>query len=294
MSEDHHKYRGVIDVRRHHYTRSERRHLIGSLARWGGNLYIFGQLEWEGSITPLSAVDAAEFETVASQCEQHGLPLWAWMKPGDVRYAFHASDRRTFVENALRYMSLGAKGFYLLMDDLHPGLRVSVDDAEKHGALIEELAAALGEGFKGICAEHYHGAILSDHAEYWQHLTRALPKHVMITWTGPGVWNARMVPEDVPSLDWPLLLWDNYFTSDSEDPARSPIYPYDGRHPHLGDHLSGVLIHPNLHYGWQYCALKTAMDFWRDPMSYRPDESFRAAVREMGDELQQALVDRPS
>ena len=105
----------------------------------------------------------------------------------------------------------------------------------------------------------------------------------MITWTGPKTWNRTLAGENVPSVGRPLMLFDNYFASDHEEPARSPIYPYDGRSTDLVEKFETVVINPNNHYAWQYCALQTAMAFWRDPDAYSPEESFKDAIRSLGD-----------
>lgn len=281
------KKRGIIDARGDQYSTVERMHLIRCLANWSANLYIFGQLSWGQSITPLTEGDQAVFSQIANRCQEFGIELWAWMKPGDYRYIYNTSDRKQFVDNAKQYLKLGASGFYLLMDDLHPSAdlteKVLRKDAEYQALLITELDKALGSSFKAICGEHYHGAIPEDCRYYWEAILAVLPKHIMITWTGPQIWNRTLSAQDVPNLDWPLLLFDNYFASDSDDPARSPIYPYDGRNSDLLDAFEVAVINPNNRYPWQFCALQTAMSFWSAPEAYNPNAAFRQAVRDLGD-----------
>lgn len=283
------KYWGVIDARGEQYSLQERLHMIRCLSRWGANLYIFGQLSWGESIKPISGESVEEFKKIAEQCTSCGVQLWVWMKPGDHRYAFHRSDRRTFIENAKRYMELGAEGFYLLMDDLHPkdpsnpAVRVRPKDAVYHAKLIAELYDELGDRFKAICGEHYHGDVTIGCCEYWGPIMDVLPSSVMVTWTGPRIWNRTLQSADVPNIDRPILLFDNYFASDTDDPKRSPIYPYDGRTADLAEKVSVAVINPNNHYAWQFCAFQTAMDFWRAPGAYDPEASFKQAVRDLGD-----------
>lgn len=281
------KKRGVIDARGEQYSFVERMHLIRCLAKWSANLYIFGQLSWDKSIMPISNAEKEVFTQIANRCQEYGIELWAWMKPGDYRYIYHRSDRRNFIDNAKQYMNLGAAGFYLLIDDLHPSADITEDvlrrDAEYQALLIPELYEALGDNFKAICGEHYHGSIPGDCSYYWEPILEVLPKQIMITWTGPQIWNRSLSAQDVPDLDWPLLLFENYFASDSDDPERSPIYPYDGRNPDLLDALDVAVINPNNCYPWQFCALQTALNFWRAPREYNPEASFKQAVRDLGD-----------
>ena len=280
---------GIIDARGAQYQTLERLHLIRCLSKWSANLYIFGQLTWGKSIRRLPKKEKEVFSQISNKCRDLGIELWAWMKPGDFRYVYHRSDRKQFIHNALEYMSLGADGFYLLMDDLHPrktgspNNHIRQKDAEYHAHLIHELSEALGNSFKAICGEHYHGAIPGAHSNYWDPILQVLPKDVLLTWTGPRIWNKALNTKDIPSTGWPLLLFDNYFASDTDDPKKSPIYPYDGRSPELIDHLEVAVINPNNYYPWQYCALQTAMSFWRAPYQYNAEASFKQAIRDMGD-----------
>jgi hypothetical protein len=283
------QYWGVIDSRGDQYSTHERLHLIRCLSQWQANLYIFGQLSWERAIQPSSEFDCHTFAQIAERCREFGIHLWAWMKPGDYRYVYHQSDRQQFVANALRYMDMGATGFYLLMDDLHPRSandpmgHIRPQDAEYHAKLITALDAALGDRFKAICGEHYCGDIPGECSAYWAPILEVLPKRVLLTWTGPSIWNKHLTSDNIPQVGWPLLLFDNYFASDTHDPKRAPIYPYDGRSADLKKQFEVAVINPNNHYAWQYCALKTAMAFWLAPDQYNAEESFREAIRELGD-----------
>jgi len=285
------KYRGVVDKRKDQYSLNDRLHLIQCLHKWKASLYIFGRLEWGESKRVITEDVRSEFLRVQRECVNVGMELWTWMKPGDYRYTMHAPDRKKFVENALRYIDFGADGFYLLMDDMHSkdssgsSGHIRVRDAETHALLIEELGSALGTKFKGICGQHYSGIIPNDYSAYWTPILNVLPTYVMITWTGPKVWNATLDACDVPDTGHPVLLWDNYFASDSIDPARAPICPYEGRDPLLVNEITGVVIHPDAHYPWQYCNLQTALDFWQNPREYNPKQSFRQAIQSLGDDL---------
>jgi hypothetical protein len=87
----------------------------------------------------------------------------------------------------------------------------------------------------------------------------------MITWTGPRIWNETLEAKDFPDIEWPIMLFDNYFASDTDDPVRYPIYPYAGRSADLVGCVKAAVINPNNHYAWQFCALRTAMSFWKNP-----------------------------
>ena len=287
---------GIIDKRGNQYSTEERLHLIGCLAKWSANLYIFGQLKWKQSIKPIQKAETEIFKRISKQCRNLGIELWAWMKPGDHRYVRHKSDRQQFIDNAQRHMDLGASGFYLLMDDMHrkvpnnPKGHIRQKDAEYHARLIHELQKALGNGFKAICGEHYHGVIPGIYTYYWEPIFEVLSKQVLLTWTGPRIWNRTLSPKDIPDMGWPLLLFDNYFASDHDEPNRAPIYPYDGRSPELTKHLEVAVINPNNHYAWQFCAIQTAMTFWRAPDIYCPEDAFKEAIRDLGDSYMENIL----
>lgn len=194
---------GVIDKREGQYSTNERLHLIRCLSKWSADLYIFGELGWDKANRPINSVDKNVFLNIAKQCKDHGIELWVWMKPGDDRYCANKQDRERFIKNVLSYMELGAQGFYLLMDDLHQcnpeddNEHIRRKDAESHAILINELFSEVGDFFKAICGEHYHGEIPGKHAYYWEPILDILPKDVAITWTGPNIWNKHLAADDV-------------------------------------------------------------------------------------------------
>ncbi len=275
------RYKGVVDVRED-YTLNQKLHLIGSIGKWGGNLYVWYKFSWESAYEAPSPDDKHAFGMLAESCREAGVEFWVGMKPGDARYCFHDSDRQRFRENATWFIENGADGIYVPMDDTHPGGKIAPKDGIYQAQLIAELASDLGERLKGICGEEYHGRQMTQ-TDYWQPILDVLPRHVMITWTGPRIWNKTLSGPDMPHFEWPVLLWDNYFASDSPDPERAPAYPFDGRDASLLAAIDGFLIHPNIHYPWQYCALRTTFDYLANSESYDSQCSFRNALLELGD-----------
>ncbi|MCC5841575.1 MAG: beta-N-acetylglucosaminidase domain-containing protein [Opitutales bacterium] len=274
------KYKGVVDAR--DYTLEEKCHLIECVGKWGGNLYVWYRFSWESAYESLTADDRHAFFRLAEACREAGVAFWVGMKPGDFRYCMHGVDRQRFRDNALWFVKNGADGFYVPMDDTHPGGKIAPKDGIYQAQLIAELALDLGNRLKGICGEEYFGRKMR-HTDYWQPILEVLPKNVMITWTGPRIWNSALSAEDMPRFEWPVLLWENYFASDSPEPEHAPAYPYEGRSPDLPDVIDGFLLHPNIHYPWQYCALRTTFAFLAQPNTYDSQRSFRQAILELGD-----------
>jgi hypothetical protein len=206
------------------------------------------------------------------------------MKPGDYRYVMHKKDREVFIENVCKYLSLGVDGFYLLMDDMHPSKdNVRIKDAKFHSLLIKELQDTIGDKFKAICGQHYHGRSFNVHKEYWDLLFENLNKEILITWTGPMIWNAQLSPHDFTFTNRHLMLFENFFASDSEDSIRAPIYPYKGRSKNLLEAFEVIVLNPNNHYAWNLNAIYTFFKFCKDPLNYVPDDAFKESIREIND-----------
>lgn len=272
---------GVVDGR-DDYLLAQKKHLIRSIGQWGGSLYIWNQFAWDSAYRPCDEYEWSAFAELHIAARQAGIHLWVGMKPGDDRYCGHTSDRARFVAKAQRFIDMGADGIFIAMDDTHPEQVVKAEDGQAHAQLIEELCAALGDRLQAICGEEYHGVQMTQ-ADYWRPILDVLPEHVMITWTGPKIWNATLSGADLPSFPWPLMLWENFFASDSPDPGRAPAYPFSGRDASLLAAVDGFIIHPNIHYPWQYCALKTTFEFFNDPAGYDAERAYRNAVLDLGD-----------
>ena len=275
------KVSGVVDGR-DDYSLEQKKHLIRCIGHWGGNLYIWNRYAWDSAYRPFDESERHTFGDLLSAARRAGIQLWVGMKPGDVRYCGHSTDRARFVAKAKELINMGADGIFMAMDDTHPEQVVKEEDGQAQAELISSLVDVLGDRLKGICGEEYHGAQMIQ-TDYWRPILEVLPRHTMITWTGPRIWNATLSGEDMPSFRWPLLLWENFFASDSPEPDRAPTNPFSGRDASLLGAINGFIIHPNIHYPWQYCALKTTFEFLNDPAGYDAERAYRNAMLELGD-----------
>lgn len=286
------KYWGVINGDNKQFSIAETSNLIDCIYHWGGNLFIWWVLSWDESKIPMTQDHFQKFKMIREKCRQRGINFWVGMKPGDKRYCKQSSDREGFLQNVLAYIEGGADGFYLAMDDMHPKRdkepfgHVRPEDAKHHARLISEIQHEIGDKFKAICGQHYQGMSFDSCAFYWLPILEVLDPGVMITWTGPETWNKSLGRRQFSWIKRPVMLFDNFFASDSKDPEKAPIYPYSGRKPDLVSVLDAVVINPNKVYPWQYSALYTAMEFYRDPERYNPELSFRKAVMELGENYQ--------
>ena len=81
--------------------------------------------------------------------------------------------------------------------------------------------------------------------------------------------------------DWPILFFENYFASDSQDPNKAPTYPYDGREKTFFNNIDIFVLNTNCNYKWQFGAMHTAFDFLNNPL-YNPQKSFEDIISILG------------
>ena len=306
-------YRGVVYTNSRGYTLPQQLHLIETIGKHQSNIYLWTKLSTKScsAYLPtfpdiLTSEIKEEFSRLQEQSVKSHVHLWVGFKPGHKKFCSNYSDRKKLIKKAIYFTQHGADGIYLAMDDTHPKQKVMGEDGIYHGLLIKELYAEIGEKFKGICGEEYHGRTIR-HPRYWDPIFKSLPKKALITWTGAGIWNRTIDQSHFPALDWPLLLWDNYFASDSTKPEKAPTYPYRALDSSLESKINGVLINPNPNYPWQLCALYTSLDFLANPSTYHAQKSvqklltsiksslsldnshFESSLREVLEETEHAL-----
>jgi hypothetical protein len=284
------KLKGIVDKGRK-FELEHRKDLVKRIGINKNNLYVWSRLSWGTSNRPLSKEHKEEFRILEQLAKQHDVKIWAGMHPGDSRYCSHPKDRRRIINNAKHFLANGADAIYLFMDDTHPRFweaanpsssrhNVIIKDGKAHAKLIKQMYEETEGKLRAICGEEYVGPRMSV-MNYWEPILDVLPKDVAITWVGPRrtMWYRTLNAEDIPDLGWPVMLFDNYFASDSEKPEKAPVYPYRGRDSSLTDKVEGIIINPNLfNYESQFCGLETALDFLQDPDNYVAAESIRYAV----------------
>ncbi|MBT4805525.1 hypothetical protein HON71_05115 [Candidatus Woesearchaeota archaeon] len=287
------KLKGIVDKGRK-FELEHRKDLVKRIGESGNNLYVWSKLRWGTANGPLSEEHKKEFKILEQLAKSHDVNIWAGMHPGDSRYCSHPKDRWRIIDNAKHFLANGADGIYLFMDDTHPLFweaanpsssrhNVIIKDGKAHARLIKQMYEETEGKLKAICGEEYVGPRMSV-MDYWEPILDVLPKDVAITWVGPGksMWYRTLSAEDIPDLGWPVMLFDNYFASDSKKPERAPVYPYKGRDSSLTDKVEGIIINPNLfNYESQFCGLNTALDFLQDPDNYVPAESIKDAVTKL-------------
>jgi hypothetical protein len=270
---------GIVHAHRKNYSLESRLHMVDLLGEFGGNLLIWNLLFWESSYSRISAERLEHIRVLSDRCNKKNVELWIGMKPGDYRFCIHSSDRTRFYNNSDHILGAGAHGIYIPMDDTHSKGDARVKDAVSQAKLISGLYRNIGNKLKAICGERYHGKHFLQHT-YYDPIKKILPDDVMVTWTGPGIWNRQL--KKLPESDWPILVWDNFFANDSKKPERAPDYPYRYRTPEFIHQADGIVVKPNPVYPWQICLLYTALACLSNPDDYHPERCFARALEYIG------------
>jgi hyaluronoglucosaminidase len=119
------------------------------------------------------------------------------------------------------------------------------------------------------------------HASYLAALARALDPAVRLFWTGDAVVTPRITRTAAKgyqaAVGRRLVLWDNYPCND--DAPTMHLGPLVGRDADLPDVVDGYMTNPMRRQNrLGRLPLATAADYARDPATYDPTASMRAAI----------------
>lgn len=251
------RWRGLVENRYAQYTLEQRINLMNVLKQGKANVYVFPIRTWAASYCPQK--EDEEIVRALVLAAGNNIELWVRMMPGDLRYCKHRQDRRKFIESADCFIRQGAQGIFLYAGDTHRGKVVKPDDGVAQALLCKELYETIDTRFRAFCGEEYWGAKIH-HQEYWTPIQEALPSSVMVSWNGPRIWNKTIRSSDFPSLRWPLLFWDTFFTPSRKNPHRA--YPaYQGRDGSLKSVVEGILLEFGSPQLGELASLRTAFEF---------------------------------
>ena len=196
----------------------------------------------------------------------------------------------------------GIGSFQLLWDDIEHTLNCPEDEA-LYGHEERPSAAAQAPftnrfareveqpGPLVVCPMGYAG---TGESPYRRLFGERLDPAIVVYWTGPEVVSIGISRE---ALDLAvtrfrgheLLVWDNYPVNDFE-PTTLFLGPLRGRDPRLGEgHCAGLIANAMLQAVPSKLPLATIADWLRDPAGYDPDASFERALRDYGDEVEEAV-----
>ena len=229
---------------------------------------------------------------------QAGVEFWYAISPGLTMTYSSDSDYDALLGKIEQVSELGVAHFGLFVDDVPSDLTKAQDRqafgslAAAHVALTNRLYTDLrarGQAL-ALTPTTYTGAW--GDRDYVAEVGAGVAHDVPIFWTGIDV--ASPTVTRAQADDWGSLLrrkpllWDNYPVNDYA-PWRLFLGPFTGRAPDLAQSVSGIIANPMNEAHASMIALATLADYARDPASYDPQSSLRAAVRSLYGEDTAAL-----
>ena len=251
---------------------------------------------------PYPEEELVRIAELAAEAARLGVDFAYAIAPGlDLCYS-KESEWEVLLAKVDQVRSVGIRSFQLLWDDLEHTLNCPEDEA-LYGHEERPSAAAQApftnrfakeveqSGSLVVCPMGYAG---TGDSPYRKIFGERLDPGIVVYWTGPEVVSIGISRE---ALDLAverfrgheLLLWDNYPVNDFE-PGKLFLGPLRGRDPRLAEgRCAGLVANAMVQAVPSKLALATVADWLRDPHGYDPDASFERALREYGDEVEDAV-----
>jgi hyaluronoglucosaminidase len=301
------RIRGVIEgFYGEPWTHAERLDLLGFAGAEGFNLWVHAPKDdpyhrrlWRD---PYPAEELARIAELASEARRLGVEFAYAIAPGlDLCYSSER-DWESLLAKIDQIRGIGVGSFQLLWDDIEHTLNCPEDEA-LYGQEERPSAAAQAPftnrfakeveqpGPLVVCPIGYAG---TGDSPYRKIFGERLDPGIVVYWTGPEVVSIGISRE---ALDLAverfrgheLLLWDNYPVNDFE-PGKLFLGPLRGRDPRLAEgRCAGLVANAMVQAVPSKLALATVADWLRDPQGYDPDASFERALRDYGDEVEEAV-----
>ena len=303
------------------WTPEDRIFVMRAAAGYGANAYVYGPSAdrrtgglWR---EPYSGTERRVMEEFARECVASGVePIWrispaAPLEPEKAITISDAEEMELLIAKIRHMIDLGFSRILIAFDDLTAGLDAVTAAtfagsphplAAAHASVLRAVGEAVGHERLIACPLHYWGI---EPSPYREEFGRGFPAEVPVCWTGPSVISdsicapdARRVADEVGH---PVLVWDNYPVNDWDMdgisalplharpgldnlvvPRRLPLAPSTGRDPGLSDVVIGIGTNMALDPYAGLPAALTVFDFAWEGESYRPEDSWRAAVVSLG------------
>jgi len=272
----------------------QRRRLIARLRALGLNTYLHApkddvrhRARWR-ELYP--AAEAEELGALIAACAEAGVRFVHALAPGLDPAFSTAEGHASLARKAGQLMTLGARHFAVLFDDIVPcpasGLLGATEhDAAPQAAFAHRLLREQRRRDPGarllFCPTPYCGRMAGDVAasRYLRHLGAHLDPAIDVMWTGPEIVSETIRPEDLHGLTAVLgrrpVIWDNLFANDY-DLRRLYLGPYAGRPGSLRAATAGVLLNPNCEFEANRLALDT-FAAWVARDDYHPARAHESA-----------------
>ena len=278
------------------WTHDQRLELIEFVAARGMNTFVYApkddplvRREWR---SPYEGADLRRLAELVDHGRRNGIDLVYCVSPGlSIQYSSEA-DIEALGAKLESVAGLGVRRFGLLLDDIplelqHAADRAAFGDlAEAHISLVGRACGRLGPG-RGlvVCPTVYCGYGDED---YITRLGRGIDPRVDLFWTGRAICSATLDLADAAtfarSTARPATYWDNYPVNDVAMGHELHVGPYRGRDPHLWRFATGIIANGMELFESSKIAFATIADYLASPLTYDPETSWRAALRDVAGE----------
>lgn len=288
------------------WSREQRLAQLDFMGRTKQNRYVYApgddpyrQARWR---EPYPAEQRADFRALAERARRNHVTLaWA-VAPGQAMCMASEDDTKALLKKVDAMWALGVRAFQLQFQDVSYREWHCDEDAKAFGSGPEAAARAQAR-VAGAVAEHLRerygtentagaAALSLMPTEYYQEgatayrkaLAEGLDRRVQVAWTGVGVVPRTITGRELAgareAFGHPLVTMDNYPVNDF---AQDRIFlgPYMGREPAVASGSAGLLANAMEQPAASRIPLFTAADYAWNPKSYRPGESWRAAVNDL-------------
>lgn len=254
----------------------------------------FRQARWRD---PYPAAQRAEFRELAERARQNHVTLaWA-VAPAQEMCLAKNGDVKALTRKIDAMWALGVRAFQLQFQDVSYSEWHCDKDADTFGSGPEAAARAHARVAGAVArhlADRYPEAeplslmpteFYQDGAtDYRQALASELDSRVQVAWTGVGVVPRTITGRELVGardvFKHPLVTMDNYPVNDyAQD--RMFLGPYTGREPAVASGSAALLANAMEQASASRIPLFTAADYAWNPRSYRPQESWQAAINDL-------------
>jgi hyaluronoglucosaminidase len=285
------------------WTQQERLEQLDFLGRTKQNRYLYASTDdpyrqsshWRD---PYPAAQREEFRALAERARRNHVKLGWAVAPGQGLCFSSPADRRALLRKLDAMRALGFEAFQLRFEDVSYSEWHCDEDAQAYGSGPKAAARAhaelANEVARHLAARHADAEPLSvmptefyqdGDTDYRTELSEKLTPGVQVAWTGVGVVPRTITGGELTATrsafrEHPLVTMDNYPVNDY---AQDRIFlgPYRGREPAVAARSAAVLSNAMKQPTASRIPLFTAADYAWNPKSYRPQESWQAAIDEV-------------
>ncbi|MFE9971876.1 beta-N-acetylglucosaminidase domain-containing protein [Streptomyces hirsutus] len=241
----------------------------------------------------------AEFRELAERARSNHVTLGWAVAPGQAMCFASGEDLRALTRKLDAMRALGFRAFQLQFQDVSYSEWHCGKDAKRFGSGPD--AAARAQAYvanavaRHLADRHPDSAALSlmpteyyedGSTAYRRALSDALDSGVEVAWTGVGVVPSTITGGDLAEarkvFARPLVTMDNYPVNDFA-PGRIFLGPYQGREPAVAAGSAALLANAMEQPEASRIPLFTAADFAWNPRAYDPQESWRAAIKDLAE-----------